>query len=184
MKKIAIVLMLLAAGSASAQQSNPNAVNGGIYQATPPTLTDKQRGVFQLDSNGNLKVTPSGTPSGTQDINIKQIQGAVPSATNPLWVAPRAVTSTLAKITIAITNTYQQALAAAASRTGCTVQYIAVAGTKGYVFFGTVTPSDTTTSFQLTNGQSLNCAVGGSAVATDAVQVTGTATDIFVVSNQ
>ena len=63
------------------------------------------------------------------------------------------------------------------------MQYVAVAGNKGYVFFGTA-PADTTTSFQLVNGQSLNCAIGGGGVATDAVQVTGTGTDIFVVSNQ
>lgn len=92
-------------------------------------------------------------------------------------------TTTEAKVTIAVTNTYQQALAASAPRTGCTIQYIAVAGSKGYVFFGSA-PADTTTSFQLTNGQSINCAIGGIAVATDAVQVTGTGTDIFVVSNQ
>lgn len=92
-------------------------------------------------------------------------------------------TTTEAKVTVAVTNTYQTALASSASRTGCTVQYIGVAGTKGYVFFGT-SPADTTTSFQLSNGQALNCAIGGTAVATDAIQVTGTGTDIFIVSNQ
>lgn len=92
-------------------------------------------------------------------------------------------TTTQAKVTIAVTNTYQQALAASSTRAGCTIQYVSVAGSKGYVFLGSA-PADTTTSFQLTNGQSLNCAIGGVSVATDAIQVTGTATDIFVVSNQ
>jgi hypothetical protein len=91
-------------------------------------------------------------------------------------------TTTGAKVTISVTNTYQQALASSGTRKGCTIQYIAVAGIKGYVFFGSA-PGDTTTSFQLTNGQSINCQTPG-VTLTDAVQVTATATDIFVVSNQ
>lgn len=102
---------------------------------------------------------------------------------SPVTVAPTGKTTTEAKVTISVTNTYQQALAASASRGGCTLQYIAVAGTIGYVFFG-ATPADTTTSWQLTSGQSINCAVGGVVVATDAIQVTGTATDKFIISNQ
>lgn len=110
------------------------------------------------------------------------------SPTNPLPVTPSGSgvvgkTTTEAKVTIAATNTYQTALASSSARVGCTIQYIAVAGTKGYVFFGS-TPADTTTSFQLTSGQALNCAIGGTAVATDAIQVTATQNDIFVVSNQ
>jgi hypothetical protein len=88
-----------------------------------------------------------------------------------------------AKVTVSVTNTYQQALASSTTRYGCTIQYVAVAGTVGYVYFGSA-PADTTTSFQLSNGQSINCGAGGGAVATDAIQVTGTATDIFVVSQQ
>lgn len=103
------------------------------------------------------------------------------TASVSLAVSP--VTTAQVKLTVAVTNTYQQALASNASRNGCTIQYIAVAGTKGYVFFG-ASPSDTTTSFQLQSGQAINCAVGGLAVATDAVQVTGTGTDIFVISSQ
>lgn len=96
---------------------------------------------------------------------------------------PNGKTTTEAKVTVAVTNTYQQALASSATRSGCTIQYVAVAGSKGFVFFG-ASPADTTTSFQLTNGQSITCAIGGVVVATDAVQVTGTGTDIFIVSNQ
>lgn len=106
------------------------------------------------------------------------------SAANPEPVSAtnQTGTTTQAKVTISVTSTYQQALASAATRKGCTIQYIAVAGTKGFVFFGSA-PADTTTSFQLTNGQSINCN-GPGVTATDAVQVTATATDIFVVSNQ
>ena len=92
--------------------------------------------------------------------------------------------TTQAKVTIAVTNTYQQALAFSQTRSGCTIHYVAVVGTKGYVYFGTAAPADTTTSFQLTNGQSISCALGGDGVAIDAIQVTATGTDIFIVSNQ
>jgi len=91
-------------------------------------------------------------------------------------------TTTQAKITIAVTNTYIQALAASTTRKGGTIQYIAVAGTKGYVF-SSAAPADTTTSFQLTNGQTLNLGSMGVTLS-DAVQVTGTATDIFIVASQ
>lgn len=86
----AIALVALAA-SASAQVippgTNPVPV-GGAYNSSPPTCVSGSGCWFQVDVNGNLKVAISGTPSGTQDVNIKQIQGAVPSLTNPLWVFP------------------------------------------------------------------------------------------------
>lgn len=98
-------------------------------------------------------------------------------------VSSTGKTTTQAKVTVAATNTYQTGLAASSTRAGCTIQYVAVAGTKGYVYFGSA-PADTTTSFQLTNGQSLSCAVGGVAVATDIITITATQNDIFIVSNQ
>lgn len=129
--------------------------------------------------------TSAGPATGTANVDISP--SSFPSMDGSTVavgaIAATGKTTTQAKITVSVTNTYQQALASATVRNGCTIQYIAVAGTKGFVFFGT-SPSDTTTSFQLTNGQSINCAIGGLMVATDAVQVTGTATDIFVVSNQ
>lgn len=35
-----------------------------------------------------LPVSATITPSGTQNVNITQVLGAAPSATNPIWVAP------------------------------------------------------------------------------------------------
>lgn len=105
--------------------------------------------------------------------------GAIPNA---VTATQQTGATTQAKVTISVTNTYQQALASSATRKGCTIQYIAVVGTKGYVFFGSA-PADTTTSFQLTNGQAISCNAAG-VTLTDAVQVTATGTDIFVVSNQ
>lgn len=126
--------------------------------------------------------TAAGPASGTAAVTISP--SSFPSEDgSTIGIAPSRRTTTQAKTTIAVTNTYIQALAASTTRMGCTIQYIAVVGTKGFVFFG-ASPADTTTSFQLTNGQSINCALGGTGVATDAVQVTATGTDIFIVSNQ
>lgn len=41
----------------TAQQIGPSNVNGCVYLATPPTLTDRQSYVFTCDVNGKLRVT-------------------------------------------------------------------------------------------------------------------------------
>jgi hypothetical protein len=51
---------LLFAAPVFAGPTTPAQVNGGVYNATPPTLSDKQSGVFQLDANGNLKANIAG----------------------------------------------------------------------------------------------------------------------------
>jgi len=87
-----------------------------------------------------------------------------------------------AKVTVAVTNTFIQALASG-SRNGCTVQYNGT--TTGFLIFQNTTPADTTTAFKLTGGQTVNCAVGGGgAILTDQILVTGTAGDVFVVTVQ
>lgn len=53
---LAWVAGLIGVTVAIAQQSSPAAVNGCVYNATPPTLTDKQSTVFQCDVNGKLLV--------------------------------------------------------------------------------------------------------------------------------
>lgn len=40
-------------------QTTPNVIPGCIYNATPPTLADRQQAVLQCDVNGNLRVTGS-----------------------------------------------------------------------------------------------------------------------------
>ena len=55
---IAIGIAVAGIGFAMAQQS-PSAVQGCIYYASPPTLTDKQQAVFTCDSTGKLRVTTS-----------------------------------------------------------------------------------------------------------------------------
>jgi hypothetical protein len=111
------------------------------------------------------------------------ISSALPAGTNTIGAVSQPTgTTTQAKVTIATTNTYQQALASNTSRKGATIQYIGVAGAIGYVYFGSA-PADTTTSFQLSPGQILSANFGG-VIATDTIQVTGTGTDIFIVASQ
>lgn len=96
--------------------------------------------------------------------------------------APYGKTSTQTKITIAVTNTFQTALAASTLRLGCFIQNN---GTHTmYVFFGSSTPADLTTSIQLSAGQAVICSTGTGGVATDAILITGTANDVAVVSSQ
>lgn len=69
-----------------------------------------------------LPVTGSFAPSGTQDINLKQIQGAVPSLANPLWVFPATgatfpVSGTFFQATQPVSNAGTFAVQAAQSGT-------------------------------------------------------------------
>lgn len=71
-------IALLAPLVAQAQPvSNPAPVgDAGAYNAVAPTCTTGQFCFIQVDVNGNLKVVNSGAPSGTQDVNLKQVGGA------------------------------------------------------------------------------------------------------------
>lgn len=59
--------LAVAAVAAVAQQAiiKPAQVNGGVYLASPPTLSDQQTEAFLFDVNGNLKVVSSGGSGGT-----------------------------------------------------------------------------------------------------------------------
>jgi hypothetical protein len=53
-------LISAAIGAAIAQSpQGPNVIPGCVYNATPPTLSDKQQTTLQCDVNGKLKVTTS-----------------------------------------------------------------------------------------------------------------------------
>lgn len=84
-------------------------------------------------------------------------------------------------LTITTTNTFQQALASAA-RNSCLVQYLG--SNTGFVFFGTTATASTPASFQLSKGQSISCSNPNTSVLTDAVQISGTSGDQFVVTAQ
>lgn len=53
-------LISAAIGAALAQSNQgPNTIPGCVYNATPPSLSDKQQTTLQCDVNGKLKVTTS-----------------------------------------------------------------------------------------------------------------------------
>lgn len=51
----AATLLIGAATLVLSQQTSPNELPGCIYNATPPTLSDKQSIVIQCDINGKIK---------------------------------------------------------------------------------------------------------------------------------
>jgi hypothetical protein len=90
-------------------------------------------------------------------------------------------TTVAAAVTISVTNTFQQALPSI-RRFSCLIQY--TGANTGYVFFGNAANATIATSIQLKAQQAVSCANVDATVITDAVQVTGTATDTFVVYQQ
>lgn len=99
---------------------------------------------------------------------------------------PYAATSTITSGVIAVTNTYQVLLPLQRGRLGCTIQNN---GTNTmYIYLdntgGAVAPSGIVTALKLVAGQTMNCAIGGVAVVSDQIWITGTAADTFVVTRQ
>ncbi len=162
MKRVLLGLFAWAAlsGAAFAQQSPTlGDLTACLYYSVAQTLTDSGgHGTAyscQLDATGATRVSISGPSGGT-------------------------TTTTQTKATVAVTNTYIQALASSATRKGCLIQNV---GTHTmYVYFGAA-PGDTTTSLQLAPNTAISCAAG-LIVLTDAVQLTGTAGDVAIVASQ
>lgn len=83
--------------------------------------------------------------------------------------------------TITVTNTFQSIITQNTNRRGCTIQNT---GTHTmFVFFGAIGSATTSNSIQINGGQIVNCQVGG-IILQDAVSITGTAGDPFVVNIQ
>lgn len=104
MKKILIILWLILCPQLALAQSNRNpcvyitqpnclAVGyylagstgapmpvGGIANAAAPTFAEGLPGYLSFDLSGNLRVGATVTPSGTQDVNLKQIGGSTVTA--------------------------------------------------------------------------------------------------------
>lgn len=106
----------------------------------------------------------------------------MPPPAGIIVTAPYGKSTVQVKVTIAVTSTFQTALAASSLRLGCLIQNN---GTHTmYVFFGTSTPADLTTSIQLAAGQAVQCSTATGGIATDLIQITGTSGDVAVVSSQ
>ncbi len=101
---------------------------------------------------------------------------AQPSAP-PVTTLPSPRSATIASSTIAVTNTFQQIYTSNNNRTGCTIQNT---GTNPmYVFFGATGSATIATSVKLVAGQAVYCTSGDGIALTNAVQITGTATETF-----
>ena len=154
---LALALALVPCVALAQNVTNPaDAAVSGAYNTTTPTCTAGQFCRLQTDINGNLLIAPGGGGgSGT--------------------------TTTVANSTIAVTNTFQAALAASTARKGCLFQN---QGTHVmYAFFGAIGGATTAKSIQIQAGQTLSCNTG-LIVLTDAFNITGTAGDAYVVNSQ
>jgi hypothetical protein len=114
--------------------------DGFVVSSCPGTLgvnayTAGQFGAITIDVNGNQCVAPTGAGTASA-VNITQVLGAAPSATNPLFVATGDPCTSAAKSSAAINIT-----------TATTTALVAVSGsTTVYVcgFSITIAPSATT----------------------------------------
>lgn len=126
------------------------AVIAGVYNAAGETLVDGQGSPIQLDVNGNIKVAATLTPSGTQNVNIADINGNPPALANPLPVElsdgtnalgvvgnPVQVGGTIAAVT-SITNqvdtNLKQVGGANTATAASGVQKVGVVGSAGAAF--------------------------------------------------
>jgi hypothetical protein len=90
-------------------------------------------------------------------------------------------TTTTVNSTISVTNAFQAALAANTGRAACVLQNT---GTHTmYVYFGVLASATTSNGFQIAPGQTISCNVPG-VVLQDAVNITGTAGDGYIVTSQ
>lgn len=112
MRKLWLALVFLSLGLAPAQPQTftmppPAGVNvaAGVYNSSPPILVTGTAGMIQLDSAGNLRVVSSGTPSGTQNVDIPAVEGPVAPGTA---TATKAVLGGCQATSAAITPTTGQ----------------------------------------------------------------------------
>lgn len=80
----------------------PSNFPGGQYNASPPSLSDQQQSVFQVDAAGNLKTTLS---SGGATIGTVDIDQTTPGTTNGVDIKPLpAANDPFTKVTVNITT--------------------------------------------------------------------------------
>jgi hypothetical protein len=176
-------------GKVGIDQTTPGTTNGAAIVGVNAATALAGAGAV---GTGSLRVavgqdttTVAGSAPGTAGTasgNVVTVQGVASMTPVTTTVNVGTATSTQTKVTITTASTYQQYLASNAARKGCTIQFITAAHT-GYVFFGAA-PGDTTTSFQLSPGQTINCTNSNGLVLTDAIQLTSSNnSDVFVVNS-
>ena len=110
MKKIILAALFSVISLATAQAQTAN----GRATTAAPSYSNGVAAPLSLDLSGSLRVVNSGSPSGTQDVNLTKILGAAPSLTNPLWVFPATgatfpVSGTFWQATQPVSGTFWQA---------------------------------------------------------------------------
>lgn len=188
---LALLALLGSVLAASAQGLTTFAVIDGA--GTPRTFRIVQNAANQYSYTQSIcDPTTGATAAGncaTVTSGILQVGGTfqpgnTPNTTAWLFSPPGAAGTTTVQ-TIATGGTFQQALTASAGRKGCTIQYVGVAGVKGYVVFGANPGAGVLgTSYQLNNGDTLNCQSPSVIETRDAFVTGSAATDYFVVTVQ
>lgn len=107
--------------------------------------------------------------------------GNLAFAQQQVLTLPSSRSSTNASSTIAVTNTFQAVFSASTSRKNCLIQNNG--SNNMYVYFGTIANATIANSIILQPSWGLNCAAGG-VINTDAVSITGTATEVYYASQQ
>lgn len=134
-------------------------LGAGVYNSSPPTATSGQQVGLQTDANGNLKVVTSGTPSGTQDVNLTKVGGTAVSLGQKTMSAsiPVVLSSDQSAVSTTSTTSYAQG-STTSGQTGSLVQ-------------GAVTTSAPT----YTNGQTSPLPLGLHGVWTNLITPSGSA---------
>jgi len=105
MKKLSLALALCAfALPASAQQ-----VTNARATAAAPTYVNATANPLSMDLTGALRVVNSGSPSGTQDVNVTKIGGVALAYGQQLMAASIPVTLASNQSGLAVTGTFFQA---------------------------------------------------------------------------
>lgn len=98
MRRLLLVLAALAVSPLAAAQKAPDSYPGCVYNATPPSLGDKQATTIQCDSSGNLKTDGGGSggaptpvvPGQLTFLGQQKISAATLAATTALTVPATA----------------------------------------------------------------------------------------------
>lgn len=145
-------------GSATGGTAGTQSTGAGCINQSP-SLSSGQQATLACDANGNLNV------------NVKSESGAI-----------AIVTPTNDSLSLTTGGTAQNAIAANATRKGCTIQNPATAADQGistaenlYVRFGG-TAAAASDSWELVPGQSMSCAPVAGQIVTTAVSVVAATT--------
>lgn len=163
-------------------------VTGNEFQTATPGKTVS--GVVTMCINGSNQAAPCSTGGGSSDVNITGINGATPSATNPIWVAPASSTAfpVLAAPRTALTvsgctvgTSSASCIAASTANVWVQVQNTSASAQIACSWGGTAA-LNASGSFMLQPGQSATWGVLSSGVPTNALNciASGASTPLYV----